>query len=349
MTLSKLKTLALLLPVLLLVLAASACGGGGSPKVDSSDVAVVGSDHITVEQFNELLSEQKASMKAQGQTFPAAGSTEYSTLRSNIVNLLVQQAELQQEAQKLGITVSAADIAKELTSLKKQYYSGSDAKYQADLKKQGVTDAQVRTQLQQKLLEEKLYNKVTSTTTPTQAEIEAYYAANQSQFQTAAQRAVQEILVGKNKEALATQLYDQLQNGADFATLAKKYSQDPGSKNQGGHFTAVKGSDVPEFDAAVFDPASKTNVLLKPVNTSQYGWFLIKPVAAIVPARTKTEKEAEPTIKQTLEQQQQQSLASTWMNTVTKSFCSGKISYGTGYTPSPDPCAAINTPNQTTT
>ena len=57
MTLSKTKTVALLLPVFVIALAASACGGGGgSAKVASSDVAVVGSDHVTVSQFNDLLS-----------------------------------------------------------------------------------------------------------------------------------------------------------------------------------------------------------------------------------------------------------------------------------------------------
>ena len=93
----------------------------------------------------------------------------------------------------------------------------------------------------------------------------AYYAANQAQFQKPATRAVQEILVGKNKQALASQIYSQVQGGADFAALAKKYSQDPGSKDKGGNYTATKGSDVPEFDAAVFDPKAKTGVLIKPV------------------------------------------------------------------------------------
>ena len=344
------KNLTLLVPVVLLAFALAACGGGGgSSKLGGGDGAVVGSDHVTLSQYNDLLAEEKASMKAQGQAFPAAGSTQFASLKTNIVNLLVQQAEFQQEAQKLGISVTPADVDSKLTALKKQYYKGDEKKYEADLKKTGLTDAQFRQQLQEKLLENKIYTKVTAGATPTKAAIAAYYAANLTQFQQAATRPVQEILVGKNKEALANQIYNQLKSGGDFAALAKKYSKDPGSKDQGGDFTATKGSDVPEFDAAVFDPKSKTNELLKPVNTAQYGWFVIKPIGDIRPASTKTEQQAESQIKSQLVQQQQQQLANDWMNNVTKSFCSGKIEYQSGYTPSPDPCTAINTPNQTTT
>jgi parvulin-like peptidyl-prolyl isomerase len=351
MNLLKTKAFTFLLPLVLTALALSACGGGGggSAKVTAQDVAVVGSEHVPASKYNDLLAEEKASMKASGQKFPAAGSTEFQTLKTNIVNLLVQQAELSQEAAKLGIKVAPPEVDKQLTQLKKQYYNGSDTKYRADLKKQGVTDSQVRDQLEEKLLEKKLFNNITKSATATKAEVAAYYAANLSQFQQAATRPVQEILVGKNKQALANQVYEQLKGGASFDTLAKKYSQDPGSKNQGGRFTATKGSDVPEFDAAVFDPKSKTGELLKPVETAQYGWFVIKPVGDIVPAKTKTVTEAEQQIRQQLEQQKQQQIANDWMSKVTKSFCSGKIAYQSGFEPSPDPCTAIATPDQTTT
>ena len=118
----------------------------------------------------------------------------------------------------------------------------------------------------------------------TKEAIDAYYAANLSQYKKPATRAVQEILVGKNKQSLANQIYQQLEGGADFAALAKKYSQDPGSKDKGGNFTATQGADVPEFDKAVFAATAKTNELLKPVNTAQYGWFVIKPTGDIKPA-----------------------------------------------------------------
>src|SRR5690349_18410573 len=133
------KFFRLLSPLVLFALLFAGCGGG-SPSVSSDDVAVVGGTHITQQQFNDLLAVQKASMKAQGQAFPAAGSTQYAQLRSNLVNVLVQETELQQEAKKLGIAVSPAEVQKQLASIKKTQFGGSDKKYEAELKKDGFTD-----------------------------------------------------------------------------------------------------------------------------------------------------------------------------------------------------------------
>jgi parvulin-like peptidyl-prolyl isomerase len=342
------KFLRLLSPLVLVALLFAGCGGS-SAGVAPDDVAVVGGTHITQQQFNDLLAVQKASMKASGQSFPASGSTQYAQLRSNLVDVLVQETELQQEAKKLGITVSPAEVQKQLASIKKTQFGGSEKKYQAELKKDGFTDAQIRENLHEKLLEKKIFDNVTKGASASPTEIDAYYAANLSQFQKPATRPVQEILVGKNKQALANQIYKQIAAGAVFGALAKKYSQDPGSKDKGGNFTATQGSDVPEFDTAVFDPKAKTGVLIKPVKTAQYGWFVIKPVGAITPASTTPKERAVAQIRKQLEQQKQQQLASDWMQKISQNYCSGHISYANGYAPTPDPCAAIKAPNLTTT
>jgi len=72
----------------------------------------------------------------------------------------------------------------------------------------------------------------------------------------------------------AMKIYDQLQKGADFASLAKQYSKDPGSAVQGGNLGWFgKGQMVPEFEKACF--TGKIGVVQKPVKTN-FGYHIIK-------------------------------------------------------------------------
>ncbi len=59
--------------------------------------------------------------------------------------------------------------------------------------------------------------------------------------------------IKKKAYEFAKQLLDSIKNGADFAVLARKYSDDPGSAKQGGDLGFVKrGVFYPEFESAAF-------------------------------------------------------------------------------------------------
>jgi parvulin-like peptidyl-prolyl isomerase len=337
-----------LLALLFAVAAFSAgCGGGSTASLSSDDVAVVGGQQITKADFNDELHQAQLSMKSQHQAIPKPGTTNYTTLRNNVMAVVVQNAEFAEQAQKLGVAPTDKDIQKELDQIKQQYFGGSQAKYLQSVKAQGYTDAEVREQIKDQLTSQNLFNKVTASITPSSSAIKKYYAAHLSQYVTT-QRDVEEILVGKNKQSLATEIYNEVKGGADFAALAKKYSQDPGSKDKGGKFTAKKGSDVANFDSAVFSPTAKTGVVIKPVNTPEYGWFVIKPLAA---AKTTTtpEKSVASTISSQLKQQDQNTDMTKWVQGIAKTYCSGKITYQAGYKPNPDPCTSLTTAAPTTT
>ncbi len=80
----------LLVPVLLLVLLAAGCGGGGSSaKLSGDDIATVGDIHISKKRFEDELSRAKASLTAQGQTFPKEGTTDYESIKAQAIWLLV--------------------------------------------------------------------------------------------------------------------------------------------------------------------------------------------------------------------------------------------------------------------
>jgi foldase protein PrsA len=334
----------LLVPLLALVLLAAGCGGGGGgAKLGPNDIATVGPLHVSKTRFEAELNRAKASLKAQGQTFPKQGTTDYESIKGQAIWLLVLDAARQLEAQKLGIEATDKEVNQRIASIKKQYFGGDDKKYQAELKKEGLTDAEARNLVTSLVISDQLTTKVTQDVKVTDDEVHKYFVANKSQYPPS--RDVQEILVGKDKEQLAQQIYDQLKSGASFAALAKKYSQDPGSKDQGGKFTAQKGKDVPDFDKVAF--SLKTGELGKPVNTPEYGWFVIK---ATSPIKQTTEKDVAETIRQQLLDQKRNQAMTDWATNLAKSYCTGgDISYQIGYTPSPDPCAQYTSTTSTTT
>src|SRR5579872_5842350 len=216
-----------LFPLAPLAILAAGCGGGGSSasSLNPGDVAVVGTQHIATTKFNQLLGEAKVNLKSQGQAFPKPGTTAYSNIKSQAVSLLVQEAEKEDEAAKRGITVTPKEVETRLAQLKKQYFGGDEKKYQAQLKKQGLTDPLVRDNIRQQLIGQKLFDSVTKDVTVSQAAIVQYYDQHLSQYQTPSSRAVRYILVGKKKSALAASLLKQLQQGGSWCTLAKKYSK----------------------------------------------------------------------------------------------------------------------------
>ena len=53
-------------------------------------------------------------------------------------------------------------------------------------------------------------------------------------------------------KAQANKIYDKIKAGGNFAALAKKYSTDPGSKDNGGKLTIIRGQTVAPFDTTAF-------------------------------------------------------------------------------------------------
>lgn len=325
----------LLLAALVAVLAG--CGGGGSSSVPSDSVAQVNGQSVSQEQFNQLLAQAKKSYVTQKRKWPAAGTTEYDTLKNQAVAYLVQRAEFQQEADKLGVKVTDADVEKRLKQIKKQYFGNSASRYAKQLKTQGLTDAQVRDDIRAQLVQEKIFKNVTGNVKVTDGDAKNYYTAHQSQYGTPEQRDVAHILVKSKK--LADQLYQRVKNGADFSKLAKQYSQDPGSKAQGGKLTISKGQTVAPFDqTAFFLPTGKFS---HPIKTD-FGWHIIKALSAIKPAKTTPYAKVKASIKQQLLQQKRNGAMTNWSNKLKKDF-NGKISYQTGYAPAATTTAAAGT------
>jgi foldase protein PrsA len=326
------------------------CGGGGSAKLSSDDVAVVGSEHISLAALDSELNRAKIAYKAQGQTFPKQGTTNYQAIRDNVITLLVEQAELDQKAASMGITVTEKEIDARVALVKKQYFGGSQKKYLAELKKQGFTETQVRTDVfRPQLISEKVQKQITKDVKVSDAEVQKYYDDNKANYQQPASRSVRYILVGKSK-ATAQSVYQQLVKGGDKAwcTLSKKYAKDASGQNCG-KATFSKGQTVAIFDTTAF--TAPANKVAKPFyDPTQYkAWFVIEPLGPVKPASTTPEKQVASQIKTTLLGTKQKAAITAFSSSLTKSYCHGsKIRYQVGYKPVQDACTATTT-NATTT
>jgi len=115
-------------------------------------------------------------------------------------------------------------------------------------------------------------------------DLEAWYKQNQSRYVEAEKRRARHILItvdGKKDAAAdaaalakAQDVLKQARSGADFAALAKKYSQDPGSAHQGGELGwALRGAYVQAFADKLF--TMKVGEISDPVKT-QFGYHIIQ-------------------------------------------------------------------------
>ena len=325
----------------------AACGGGSSSSLSSGDVAVVGNQHITQAQFAALMVQAKRAFVANGRAFPKQGTTQYEAVRSQVVNLLVQQAEEQERAASEGITITDQQVTDKLAAIKKQFFGGSQQKYLAQLKKQQLTEAQVRQEIKLQLIQTALENKATSGVKVSDSDVHTYYQQHLQSYSKAESRDVRYILVKTQKTA--GQLYSQLQNGSSqtWCALAKKYSLDPSSKQTCGQGNFTRGQTVAEFDKVLF--SAPTNKVHAPIHNAQYGWFVIEPTSGIKPSSVTPESQVAASIRQTILQAQKNAAVQDYASKLQKSYCSGsKIKYESGYQPSPDPCT-VTTTNATTT
>jgi parvulin-like peptidyl-prolyl isomerase len=297
--------------------------------VPNDSVAVVAGEQIKRADFDALLNQAKASYKAQQRELPKAGTPEYTTLKNQIVQFLVQRVQFEQKAEELGIEITEKQVDDRLAEIKKQYFDNSDKKLQDQLKQTNTTLEQVKRDLRANLIQEQLFTKVTADVTATDKEVRAYYEEHEDQYGEPESRKVRHILVDKKERA--DDLYAQLQDGARFATLAKKFSKDPGSAAQGGELTVAKGATVPEFDKVAFE--LDRNELAEPVK-SQYGWHIIQALSAVKPAKVQPFAEVEEQIKQQLLQTNKNDKMTKWVEDVKKEL-GEQTTYQVGFAPPP--------------
>ena len=331
----KISRLAILLCALVSV-ALAGCGGG-SDKVPTDAVAVVDGQEIAKTDYNALISQAKKSYKNQKRDFPKAGSQEFRTLKNQAVQFLVQREQFEQEAENLDVNVTDKQVDARFNQILKQYFGGDRKKFNSQLKAQGLKEEQVRKDLRSQIISEKIFAQVTKDVKVTDKQIEEYYNKNKTQYSRPESRDVRHILV--KSKAKANQLEAQLKAGTSFAVLAKKFSEDTGSKADGGKLTISKGQTVAPFDKVAFE--LKKNAISKPVKT-EFGYHIIQALSDTKPATVTPLKEVKESIRQQLAQTKKNEAMTKWVDELKKNY-KDKISYAVGFSPPPGATGTTST------
>lgn len=292
--------------------ALAGCGGSGLPE---GVVAQVDGQDIPQSELDQLMTQQEQAAEQQGQKFAEPGTEEYSTLQRQALEGLVFQRIVALEARECGkpCLATPAQIGAERKKIVKQNFGADSKKFQEFLKEQKLTPADVDRILRASVEEPRVTARVTKGITFTPAQALKYCKANPQEFKQPASREASHILVKTKAEADSIRAQASTSN---FADLARQYSTDPGSKNQGGDLGTIQtGALVPEFEKVAF--ALKDGEISQPVKT-QFGWHVI--TARVTPARDIPCDEAEKQIIQTQTQVKKNEAIQKWREKVTKKW-----------------------------
>ena len=302
------------------------CGAASpSSEVDSGakKVATFDGGQVTEGEVQEGVKRlYTAQSAASGQSAPDVkpGSPQFEAAKTQVVPQLLAFSVGKAYAREHGIEVSGEEVQEEIDRTKEQVgqqaaAAGQDLDpeeaFQKALKQFGYTEDDFREEVRTGLLLEKVREDAVGGEEPTQQEIEDFYEQNKdTRFTIPERRCIRHILFTPDQEDKAKEVKDELDNGGDFEELAREYSQDPGSAENGGDLGCnPKGGFVPEFDDAAFD--AEEGEVVGPVKT-EFGYHVLE-VTDIQPEEVVPLEEATPEIEQQISQQRQAAAFEAWI------------------------------------
>jgi parvulin-like peptidyl-prolyl isomerase len=254
--------------------------------------------------LDQVVSGARANAAASNQQLPP-------DFEISVLNQLITIQVLLQTATPADQAAGKVEADLQYTNLLKKFISPEA--FERQLKAVGMTVTDLRAKATQEAVAKAALKRLLNINI-SEADAKDYYAQHSSVFEQPELVHARHILLmtidpstrpptalSSNTIAAKRKQIDDLRKrilaGEDFATLAKQYSEDPGSKENGGELPEfARGQMVPEFESAAF--ALGTNQI-SDVVVSQFGYHLIK-VLDKTPAKKIDFATAEPDIKEEL-------------------------------------------------
>ena len=248
------------------------------PAADGK-VAVVNGTVIKQNALDTEMGRYEKQMVMSGQAVDPANTAE---VKKKVLNEMIDRELLNQESQRLGITVEDAEIDKQIGALKEKF--PSEQEFTSALSKMNISETDLKTQYRQGLVIRKMIEQeVSSKISISPEQTRKFYDDNPEVFKIPEMVRASHILVKVEAQASDEEkakarekivgLQKRVQNGEDFAAIAKESSDCPSSANGGDLDFFQKGQMVKPFEDAAF--ALKPGEVSDIVET-QFGYHLIK-------------------------------------------------------------------------
>ncbi len=246
----------------------------------------------------------------------------FGSLSSQVMQFLIEGYWYQLEAARDHITVTNAQVEKAFKTAEAAQFS-SQSQFAAFLSQTGQTRQDILFRFRINQIFSKLLARQTKKVSS--SDIQSYYNSHRSQFGTPETRDIRIVLTKTAAQAEAAK--KALESGKSWNTVAKRYSVDPTSKNNGGLLVGVsQGQEDAALNSAAF--SAPLDKLLGPVH-GQFGYYVFE-VTKITTATQQSLAQATPLIRQTLSGQQSNN-AQNAVNTLVRDHWLGKTSCRSDY------------------
>ena len=225
-------------------------------------------------------------LAAQESVNPSLSPKKYNDLLLKASESMIEQLVIIKMAEVDSVTVLEKDVEKALERQIDNIISQSGGKEAAEQvlgKKISDFKRSYRDDMEGKLVAEKYTNQLTMDIKITRPEVESFFSIYKDSIPSfPKEHKVRHILFEVNPsnksieetKNIALSIIQEIKNGMTFENAAKKYSEDPGSKESGGYLGIVsRGTFVKEFEKAAF--TLELNKISEPVQTT-FGFHIIE-------------------------------------------------------------------------
>ncbi|HPZ81528.1 MAG TPA: SurA N-terminal domain-containing protein [Candidatus Atribacteria bacterium] len=219
-------------------------------------------------------------------------------LRRLILENLINNELLYQEAKSRRIQVSSSEVEEQIEFIRAQFPSEED--FRRYLEYQGITLASLREAIKRELMINKLEESLAEGITIPEEEIQKYYEENKSLFITPPQYHLRQMTFSSKEEAET--VLKRLYLGEDFAQLAKDHSQDSYA-SQGGDLGWVSETSLPPEVQEALTPLRDKPLAITPViEVGEY--YYIYQIMEFKPQEERKYEEAKEDIERYLKEEQ---------------------------------------------